>query len=149
MEERTTKKRILINCQTNRKQMAFTGASLIIVHYVSPVSKALLLYSKIEQGMIMIKDVFLNKIRSIRHSYAHLPHYFFKRNSPESVYFYTFHKCAITLFSDYELKNVSGLYNMDYAVQLYTGRRSAEKKLNFKKMGLFWPNSYFCRRARP
>lgn len=86
----------------------------------------------------MIKDRILNKIKSIRHSYAHLPHYFFKRNSPESVYFYTFHKCASTLFSDYVLKNVTDLHNMDYALQLYTGKRNPEKKLNFRKNGFIY-----------
>jgi hypothetical protein len=41
--------------------------------------------------------------------------------SPDSVYFYTLHKCASGLFSDYVLKNVRGLRLMDYADRFYKG----------------------------
>src|SRR3954467_281701 len=40
---------------------------------------------------------------------------------PESVYFYTLHKCASGLFSDYVLKNARGLRLIDYADQFYNG----------------------------
>lgn len=43
-----------------------------------------------------------------------------KRNS---VYFYTFHKCASTLFSSYVLKNIEGLNHIDYASQIYNGKQ--------------------------
>jgi hypothetical protein len=39
--------------------------------------------------------------------------------SSESVYFYTFHKCASTLFSTYLLKHVSGLRHRDYAAEMF------------------------------
>jgi hypothetical protein len=39
----------------------------------------------------------------------------------ESVYFYTLHKCASSLFSDYVLKHVRRLRLIDYADQLYNG----------------------------
>jgi hypothetical protein len=39
----------------------------------------------------------------------------------ESVYFYTLHKCASALFSDYVLKHVRGLRLVDYADQFYKG----------------------------
>jgi hypothetical protein len=41
----------------------------------------------------------------------------------ESVYFYTFHKCASTLFSSYILKCIEGLHHVDYASQIYSGKR--------------------------
>ncbi len=41
--------------------------------------------------------------------------------SNESVYFYTFHKCASSLFSSYILKNIEGLCHIDYAEQIYKG----------------------------
>jgi hypothetical protein len=39
----------------------------------------------------------------------------------ESVYFYTMHKCASTLFGRFVLKNVRGLEHVNYASQLYRG----------------------------
>jgi hypothetical protein len=44
-----------------------------------------------------------------------------QKTPPESVYFYTLHKCASGLFSDYVLKNVRDLCLMDYADRLYNG----------------------------
>lgn len=46
----------------------------------------------------------------------------FRRRKPESVYFYTFHKCASSLFSDYLLKHISGLRHRDYSTMIYNGR---------------------------
>ena len=86
----------------------------------------------------MIKDRILNNINGIRHSYLHLYHYVFNKNNPKSVYFYTFHKCASTLFNGYVLKNAVGLYNMDYASQIYSGERSSEEKLNFNRNGFIY-----------
>jgi hypothetical protein len=40
---------------------------------------------------------------------------------PESVYFYTLHKCASSLFSDYVLKKVRRLRLVDYEDQFYKG----------------------------
>jgi Sulfotransferase domain len=45
-----------------------------------------------------------------------------RRQKPESVFFYTFHKCASSLFGEYLLKHASGLRHCDYAARLYTGR---------------------------
>jgi hypothetical protein len=40
---------------------------------------------------------------------------------PESVYFYTLHRCASSLFSSYVLRNVRGLHLIDYEDRLYNG----------------------------
>lgn len=40
---------------------------------------------------------------------------------PASLFFYTLHKCASTLFSDCILKNIEGLKHVDYASQVYNG----------------------------
>lgn len=40
----------------------------------------------------------------------------------DSVFFYTFHKTASTLFSGYVLKHVDGLHHVDYASQIYEGK---------------------------
>ena len=45
------------------------------------------------------------------------------KNSHESVYFYTFHKCARSLFGGYVLKNIEGLRHVDYASQIYGGEQ--------------------------
>jgi len=56
-----------------------------------------------------------------------------QKSPPESVYFYTFHKCASSLSSRYVLKNVEGLRHVDYASQIYCGKRV--KKVVFHKKG--------------
>lgn len=86
----------------------------------------------------MKKNRVINKMKSIRHSFAYIPHSVFNRNPPESVYFYTFHKCASALFGNYVLKHVNGLYHVDYAAQIYSGKRSSEKKLNFRENGFIY-----------
>ena len=48
----------------------------------------------------------------------------YRKNSYESVYFYTFHKCASSLFSGYVLRNIEGLRCVDYASQIYSGRKN-------------------------
>lgn len=60
----------------------------------------------------------------------------FKRSSHESVYFYTFHKCASSLFSGYVLKNIEGLRHVDYAGQIYHGKRV--EKLAFEETGYIY-----------
>jgi hypothetical protein len=52
---------------------------------------------------------------------------------PDSVYFYTFHKCASSLFSGYVLKNVDGLENVNYAREIYSGDRPVD--ISFEKRG--------------
>ena len=45
----------------------------------------------------------------------------YRKNSHSSVFFYTFHKCASSLFSGYVLRNFDGLRLVNYAGQIYTG----------------------------
>ena len=61
----------------------------------------------------------------------------FRRSNPESLFFYTLHKCASTLFSDYILNNLIGLKHVDYALDLYKGRLnlSSGKPLTFASHG--------------
>nr|VFJ62240.1 MAG: hypothetical protein BECKDK2373C_GA0170839_10958 [Candidatus Kentron sp. DK] len=77
-------------------------------------------------------------MKNIRHSYTYIRRCMSNRALPESVYFYTFHKCASTLFSRYVLKNVDGLYNMDYASQISSGNRVWQKKLTFEERGFIY-----------
>lgn len=69
-----------------------------------------------------------NKIRKILYKY-HIV------QKPESIYFYTFHKCASTLFSSYVLKNITGLDHVDYAKYLWDKPDSYNKTLKFNKKG--------------
>lgn len=62
-----------------------------------------------------IPRTILKKSRSIKNYLE----WFLTKNQNSSVYFYTFHKCASTLFSTYVLKNVSGLRHIDYANKIY------------------------------
>lgn len=52
---------------------------------------------------------------------------------PESVYFFTLHKCASSLFGAYVLKNLTGLEHVDYADQIYAGHDVGE--LEFRERG--------------
>lgn len=58
------------------------------------------------------------------------------KNSHESVYFYTFHKCASSLFSGYALKNIEGLRHVDYAKQIYSSGGADD--LTFDKSGFVY-----------
>lgn len=53
-----------------------------------------------------------------------------------SVYFFTLHKCASTLFTDYVLPAVSGLRHVDYARQLWTGAKIDE--MTFRARGYLY-----------
>ncbi|MEM0980133.1 MAG: hypothetical protein AAGH78_07645 [Cyanobacteria bacterium P01_H01_bin.58] len=48
------------------------------------------------------------------------------KDLPESVYFYTLHKCASTLFSSYVLKKAQKLEHVDYAQEIYNGKLPKE-----------------------
>ena len=58
------------------------------------------------------------------------------KSSHESVCFYTFHKCASSLFSGYVLKNIEGLRHVDYAKQIYRGGKIGN--LTFDKSGFVY-----------
>ncbi len=58
----------------------------------------------------------------------------FKRT--ESVYFYTLHKCASSLFSDYVLKKVRRLRLVDYADRIYNG--DPVECVTFKEKGYIY-----------
>lgn len=60
----------------------------------------------------------------------------YRKNSYESVYFFTFHKCASTLFSGYVLKNIEGLRHLDYATQIYNGQTI--DNVTFEKTGFVY-----------
>jgi hypothetical protein len=55
---------------------------------------------------------------------------------PKSVYFYTLHKCASSLFSSYVLQNVRGLRLVDYSKQLSRGTLARE--LTFEERGFVY-----------
>ena len=58
--------------------------------------------------------------------------------TPESVYFYTLHKCASSLFSLYVLKNIQGLEHVDYALDMYNGVFTIDQEINFKERGYIY-----------
>lgn len=86
----------------------------------------------------MNKNRILAKIKRIRQWKTYTQHFRFGSNIPDSVYFYTFHKCASTLFSSYVLKNINGLYHIDYSVQVFSGFKKTDRELNFKKRGFIY-----------
>lgn len=57
---------------------------------------------------------------------------------PQSLFFYTFHKSASTLFSKYILHNISGYHYIDYADQIYSGFRNSHSRLSFKSNGFIY-----------
>jgi hypothetical protein len=62
--------------------------------------------------------------------------WYYRKNSYDSVYFYTFHKCASVLFANYVLKNIVGLRHIDYANQIYQGKNAG--KITFEKKGFVY-----------
>jgi len=68
----------------------------------------------------------------------YIKYYYFGKYLPKSIYFYTLHKCASTLFSDFVLKNVNKLIHVDYASQIFTGKIQIGKQLSFKEKGFIY-----------
>jgi len=58
------------------------------------------------------------------------------KNAHESVYFYTFHKCASSLFGSYALKKFKGLRHVDYEDQIYHGKK--REKFVFEEKGFIY-----------
>jgi hypothetical protein len=59
----------------------------------------------------------------------------FQNRPPESVFFYTLHKCASSLFSGYVLNNLDGLKKIDYAQLIYGGEIEPDTRLEFERRG--------------
>ena len=59
-----------------------------------------------------------------------------KRNLPESTYFFTFHKCASTLFGGYALKKIKGLRHVDYELRFTLGMQN--HPVTFEKKGYMY-----------
>jgi hypothetical protein len=54
---------------------------------------------------------------------------------PKSVYFFTFHKCASTLFSSLVLKQTIGLRNIDYAYNIWQRKIQLNDPVTFLEKG--------------
>ena len=63
---------------------------------------------------------------------------FLVRPARKSIYFFTLHKCASTLFSSYVLRSLDELTHVDYAKALASGRRSPERALTFHEKGIVY-----------
>jgi len=61
----------------------------------------------------------------------------FCKDKTESVYFYTFHKCASSLFSLDILKHCGGLRHKDYAQEIYS-KEKWDKSVSFKPYGYIY-----------
>ena len=59
-----------------------------------------------------------------------------RKSRYESCFFYTFHKCASTLFSSFLLKNIVGLRHVDYAKQIYLGESFGD--IQFDRTGFVY-----------
>ncbi len=58
--------------------------------------------------------------------------------SPRSVYFYTLHKCASSLFSSYVLANADGLVQADYSQDIVDGKIKPGAVLTFQDRGFVY-----------
>ncbi|WP_269522865.1 sulfotransferase domain-containing protein [Coraliomargarita parva] len=70
----------------------------------------------------------MKKLRAIRHSYLNW-------DLPESVYFFSLHKCASTLFSDYILKHVDGLLLVNQSKRIFMNKPDALVSVRYRKRG--------------
>lgn len=90
------------------------------------------------------KKIIRNKARKLiavtnkRKPLEILKRYYFTIFPPKSVYFYTLHKCASTLFGGYFLEHINGLKKVDYAAKLYHGDISSDKEIEFKRKGYLY-----------
>jgi hypothetical protein len=55
---------------------------------------------------------------------------------PDSVYFFTFHKCVSSMFARYALKNMIDLCHIDYAQKIYYGEAITD--IDFRKKGCIY-----------
>jgi hypothetical protein len=69
---------------------------------------------------------------------GYIRHTYFGKDLPKSVYFFTLHKCASTLFSRHVLDNANDLFKVDYAHQIYRGETKPGKKLRFRDRGFIY-----------
>jgi hypothetical protein len=67
--------------------------------------------------------------------------FFFKK---ESVYFFTLHKCASTLFSDFALQRIEGLKHVDHMADIYAGKPGP---FQFEKRGHIYGPLRLSRRS--
>ena len=77
-------------------------------------------------------------LKKVKREFDHRIKFLLPRSNKNSVYFYTFHKCASTLFSDYILRNLEGLYQIDYASYLWNKPNSYKGSLEFKDRGYIY-----------
>lgn len=71
--------------------------------------------------------------------FYYLVKYYLRKDKKDSIFFYTFHKCASTLFASYVLKNVDGLDNIDYARYLWNKPNSFKRRpFYFKSKGYIY-----------
>jgi hypothetical protein len=59
-------------------------------------------------------------------------------NKKRSILFFTFHKCASTMFSEYVLRNIKGFQHIDYADYLWYKPVHYNKPLKFKPTGFIY-----------
>lgn len=76
------------------------------------------------------------KLYSFQDLSAQIKTRFLARTPRTSIFFFTLHKCATSLFSSYVLKNLDGLAHVDYAKQLASGRRTSRTPLKFHRKGV-------------
>ncbi|MGB1249185.1 MAG: sulfotransferase domain-containing protein [Candidatus Promineifilaceae bacterium] len=76
-----------------------------------------------------------NRLQDLYHSLRYRLLY---NRLPESVYFYTFHKCASSFFGRYVLNNANGLEKVGYAGRIYSGQWDLDKALIFRDRGFIY-----------
>lgn len=91
----------------------------------------------LHQGKQSIAATMRRSLKSLGSIPAYLDWYW-QKHQHESIYFYTFHKCASTLFSNYLLKQIRGLRHIDYANQIYLGKQKQAQDFIFAKTGYIY-----------
>lgn len=92
--------------------------------------------SQTKQSPFMQLEKFVRVVGDYQHAISNkrIP----KNHRPKSVYFFTFHKCASTLFGSIVLKRVIGLNNVNYADQIYAGKAQASCPFTFQEKGCIY-----------
>lgn len=80
----------------------------------------------------------INTLRRYKQDFDHRLKFYRPRSGKDSIFFFTFHKCASSLFSSYVLKNIDGLHHIDYARYLWAKPNSYNKQLAFQNTGFVY-----------
>lgn len=87
---------------------------------------------------VRIPLAFKSRLRRASNLASQMRTRFLVRRPRRSVYFFTLHKCASSLFSSFVLRNLDGLTHVDRAKGLASGKLPLDTSLSFHRKGIVY-----------